>query len=109
MRISRCLMYRFSDEFHEADEGFRRRDIQKIFYSLGLELDYSRGFGFLAYALAGFSDKLSVLGKLPGNCLITRLLIRVDSALQSLPIVNLLALHWMVRARKLGETRPRCR
>jgi SAM-dependent methyltransferase len=108
-RLGRRLMYRHNDEFHIEDEGFRRRDIQKILCSLGLKLDYSRGFGFLAYALAGFPDKFGVLGKLPGNCLITRLLIRVDNALQSLPIVNLLALHWMVRARKLGETRPRSR
>jgi SAM-dependent methyltransferase len=106
-RLGRRLMYRHSDEFHEADEGFRRRDIQKILFSLSLEMDYSRGFGFLAYALAGFPDKLSILGKLPGNCLITRLLIGIDSALQALPIVHLLALHWMARARKRGETRPR--
>jgi SAM-dependent methyltransferase len=106
-KLCRRLMYRHSDEFHEEDEGFRRRDIQRILSGLDLELDYSRGFGFLAYALAGFPDKLSVLGKLPGKCLITRLLIRIDSALQSLPIVNLLALHWMVRGRKPGETRAR--
>ncbi len=106
-RLGRRLMYRHSDEFHEEDEGFRRRDIQGLLSNLGLKLDYSRGFGFLAYTLAGFPDKLSVLGKLPGNCLIARLLISIDNMLQSLPIVHRLALHWMATARKPDETLTR--
>ena len=64
-------------------------------------VDHSQGFGFLAYTLAGFPDKLDVLGKTPGSCLITRLLIGVDTFLAALPGVNRLGLHWMVRARKI--------
>jgi SAM-dependent methyltransferase len=99
-RLARRLIYRCSDEFHEKDEGFRRQHIQGLLSDLDMEIDYSRGFGFMAYTFAGFPDKLGVLGKAPGNCLITRLLIRIDDVLQSLPIIHHLALHWMVRARK---------
>jgi ubiquinone/menaquinone biosynthesis C-methylase UbiE len=100
-RLARRLMYRHSEEFHEDDEGFRRAEILEMLAALGLIVDHSRGFGFLAYALAGFPDKLDVLGKIPGNCVITRLLIGVDTFLAALPGINRLGLHWMVRARKV--------
>jgi SAM-dependent methyltransferase len=99
-RLARRMMYRRSGEFHEGDEGLRRQPILKILSSLGLEVDYSRGFGFLAYTMAGFPDKIGVLGKVPGNGFITRFLIGVDIVLGSLPMIDRLALHWMVRARK---------
>jgi SAM-dependent methyltransferase len=99
-RLARRMMYRHSGAFHEGDEGLRRQPILKVLSSLGLKVDYSRGFGFLAYTLAGFPDKIGVLGIVPGNVFITRFLIGVDAALKSLPIVHRLALQWMVRTRK---------
>ncbi len=99
-RLARRIMYLHSGEFHEEDEGLRRQPILGLLSSLGVKVDYSRGFGFLAYTLAGFPDKIGVLGKVPGNCFITRFLIGVDVVLQSLPIIHRLALHWIVRARK---------
>ena len=99
-RLARRLIYRLSGEFCEEDEGLRRQPILGLLSALGLRVDYSRGFGFLAYALAGFPDKLAVLGRMPGNCLITRFLIRLDAFLKSLPIIHQFGLHWMVRARK---------
>lgn len=100
-RLARRGMYAANDEFHEEDEGFRRREIIPMLESLGFEIEHSRGFGFLAYTFAGFPDKLGVLGKIPGNRVITRILIAVDSLLESLPLVNRMALHWQVRARKV--------
>jgi SAM-dependent methyltransferase len=99
-RIARRFLYRCSDEFHEKDEGFRRQPIQELLFNLGMEVEYSWGFGFFAYTFAGFPDKLNILGKTPGNILITRVLIGLDDVLQSLPFIQRLALHWMVRARK---------
>lgn len=99
-RLARRMMYRHGRGFHEGDEGLRRQPILKTLSSLGMKVYYSRGFGFLAYTLAGFPDKVGVLGRLPGNGLITRFLIGMDSILESLPIIHRLALHWMVGARK---------
>lgn len=99
-RLARRFMYRQSEEFHEEDEGLRRTQILGLLASLGLKVDYSRGFGFLAYSLAGFPDKLGVLAKVPGNCLITQCLISIDTVLEALPGINRLALHWMVKAKK---------
>jgi ubiquinone/menaquinone biosynthesis C-methylase UbiE len=100
-RVVRRFMYRRSEEFHEDDEGLRRKQVLPLLSSLGLAVDYSRGFGFLAYTLAGFPDKLGLLSVVPGNCQITRFLIGLDSFLETLPAINSLALHWIVRARKL--------
>ncbi len=99
-RTARRIMYRRSAEFHEEDEGFRRSEINALLEEAGFEIEVSRGFGFLAYTLAGFPDKLDILGKLPGNCALTRLLIRVDRLLESLPLINRMALHWQIRAKK---------
>jgi ubiquinone/menaquinone biosynthesis C-methylase UbiE len=99
-RLARRIMYRHRDDFHEGDEGLRRQPVLRVLSSLGLKVDYSRGFGFLAYTLAGFPDKIGLLGAVPGNRFLTRLLIGVDSVLKSLPIIHRLALQWMVRARK---------
>jgi SAM-dependent methyltransferase len=99
-QLARRLIYRHSDGFNEKDEGFRWKPTLKLLSALNMVVDYSRGFGFLAYTFAGFPDKLSVLGKLPCNCFITHFLIRVDTILEFMPIIHRLALHWMVRARK---------
>ncbi|MCP4678785.1 MAG: methyltransferase domain-containing protein, partial [Deltaproteobacteria bacterium] len=99
-RLARRVMYRKSDEFHEEDEGFRRDEIVSMLEGCGFEIQVSRGFGFFAYTLAGFPDKLGMLDKIPGNCRLTRMLIRLDGLLESLPKVNETALHWQLRAIK---------
>lgn len=99
-RAARRLMYAVNREFHRQDEAFRRNRIIPLLEDVGLEIEYSRGFGFLAYVFAGFPDKLGILGKMPGNGAITRCLIAVDTLLEALPYINRLALHWQVRARK---------
>jgi ubiquinone/menaquinone biosynthesis C-methylase UbiE len=101
-RAARAAMYRDSQDFHEDDEGFRRKEIIPMLESCGFALERSRGFGFSAYVLAGFPDKLGLLGKLPFNRAITRVLIAVDTILEGLPWVNQLALHWQVSARKVA-------
>lgn len=98
--LARRLMYRASDEFHEEDEGFRRREILPLLALQGFEVEHSRGFGFLAYALAGFPDKLNLLDRLPGRCRITRTLIALDRVLERLPHIGDLALHWQLVAIK---------
>ena len=98
--LARKIMYRKSEEFHEEDEGFRRKEIVPMLEEVGFRIEASRGFGFAAYTLAGFPDKINILGKIPGRCLITRLLILVDRFFESIPFINQLALHWQVRARK---------
>ena len=99
-RWARNMMYAKSEEFHEEDEGFRRRKIIPLLKATGFDIEYSRGFGFFGYVFAGFPDKLGILEKVPGSGSITRLLIAVDNVLEMLPYINTLALHWQVRARK---------
>lgn len=99
-RLARRRMYAASDEFHDEDEGLHRRDIIPLLHRAGFTVQVSRGFGFLAYTLCGFPDKLPLLTHVLGNCLITRLLIATDRILEAIPLVNRLALHWQLRAVK---------
>lgn len=98
--VARYVMYRFSREFHEDDVAFTRGKILPLLKESGFAVEYSRGFGFLGYVLAGFPDKLGLLNHVPGACTLTRLLIGLDSLLERIPFVHALALHWQVRARK---------
>lgn len=100
-RIARQWMYSNSDEFEEEDEGFYRKEIEPMLTDLGFEIEYSRGFGFFAYTFAGFPDKLNVLGRLPGAMFLTNVMIAADNLLERIPLVNRMALHWQVRARKV--------
>jgi ubiquinone/menaquinone biosynthesis C-methylase UbiE len=100
-RIARHLMYRRSSEFSELDEGFRRKRITPLLEAAGFSIEYSRGFGFAAYALCGFPDKLAILSHIPFACGLAKILISVDNFLERLPAVHTLGLHWQVRARKL--------
>jgi ubiquinone/menaquinone biosynthesis C-methylase UbiE len=100
-RIARHWMYVNSDEFEEEDEGFYRKEIEPMLTELGFEIEYSRGFGFFAYTFSGFPDKLNLLGHLPGAVFLTNVMIFVDNLLERIPVVNKLALHWQVRARKV--------
>jgi ubiquinone/menaquinone biosynthesis C-methylase UbiE len=97
-RAARWAMYRASSGFHEDDEGFLRADVLPALDRAGFDVEVSRGFGFAAYALAGFPDKLPLLGSVPGRCRITRGLIALDGLLEAIPGVRDLALHWQVRA-----------
>lgn len=97
-RLARRRMYAGSDEFHDDDEGLRRREIIPMLQRAGFTVQRSRGFGFFAYTLCGFPDKLPLLKKIPANRAITRLLIALDRALEAIPIINRLALHWQLRA-----------
>jgi len=99
-RLARRRMYAGNDEFHDQDEGFRRREILPMLERSGFSVEVSRGFGFLAYTLCGFPDKLAILSRLPLHELIGRSLILADRTLEALPLVGRLALHWQVRARK---------
>ncbi len=99
-RLARRRMYAASDEFHDDDEGLRRRDIIPMLRRAGFTVQVSRGFGFLAYTLCGFPDKLPVLARVPGNRAITHALIALDRMLEAIPLINRLALHWQLRAVK---------
>lgn len=102
-RLARGRMYAASNEFHEEDEGFRRNEIMPILKEHGFSVEYSRGFGFLAYTLAGFPDKLDILCRLPTvvSVALTRTMVKIDNFFEMLPGANRLALHWQVRARKV--------
>jgi SAM-dependent methyltransferase len=99
-RAARWVMYRTSSGFHEDDEGFRRAEVLPALERAGFDVEISRGFGFAAYTLAGFPDKLPLLKHVPGRCLITRCLIWLDGLLEAIPGLRGLALHWQVRAVK---------
>ena len=99
-RFARRRMYAGSDEFHDDDEGLRRREIITMLHRTGFGVQKSRGFGFFAYTLCGFPDKLPLLQRIPANRAITTMLIAVDRILESVPLINRLALHWQLRAEK---------
>jgi ubiquinone/menaquinone biosynthesis C-methylase UbiE len=100
-KLVRGRMYRCSDEFHDEDEGFERSEMIPLLKKCGFFIEFSRGFGFFAYVFSGFPDKLGVLKYIPGNKLITRLFIALDTVLEHIPIVNRFALHWQVCASKV--------
>jgi len=99
-RLARRRMYADNDEFHDEDEGFRRREVIPLLQDAGFTIERSRGFGFLAYTLCGFPDKLAILSRVPLNHIFARALIFTDRALESLPLIGRLALHWQVRAQR---------
>ena len=100
-RLARRRMYAGSDEFHAEDEGFRRREIIPLLEQAGFTVERSRGFGFLAYTLCGFPDKLAILSRVPANRIVAHALILADRILEAMPLVGRFALHWQVCARKL--------
>ena len=99
-RLARRRMYAGSNEFHNEDEGLRRREILPMLREAGFVLERSRGFGLAAYTLCGFPDKVAWLNHVPLSGAVAKALIMVDRMFESLPVVGRLALHWQVRARK---------
>ncbi|HUT78181.1 MAG TPA: class I SAM-dependent methyltransferase [Polyangia bacterium] len=97
-RAARWAMYRAGSGFHEDDEGFLRAEVLPALDRAGFDVVISRGFGFAAYTLAGFPDKLPLLARVPGRCRLTRALIALDRLLEAIPGLGNLALHWQVRA-----------
>ena len=99
-RIARQRLYKDSEDFNIDDEGFRRREILPMLKNIGLEVELSRGFGFFGYTFAGFPDQIGILKHIPGACVLTRLMIVADNFIERIPLIETLALHWQVRARK---------
>lgn len=99
IKLARRIMYRRSAHFDEGDEGFTKRGIVALCERAGFQVARADKYGVFAYVLAGFPDHLGILKHVPGNVLLTRLLIRVDRALCAISGLSLLGFHVVVVAR----------
>jgi len=96
IRLARKILYKKSQHFDEGDEGFTRRGILGLCEQAGFEMHTVKKYGVLAYVFAGFPDHLGVLRFIPGNALLTKLLIRLDRVLCAVPGLSLLGFHIVV-------------
>jgi len=104
VRAARSILYRKSDRFDEKDKGFRQSETEEMIRQLRLfDIIRVQRFGFLAYALAGFPDHLPVLKWVPFNRGATRVLIRLDRFLSTVPFMNKLSLHMIFVLKKRGN------
>ena len=105
-RLARRRMYANSDEFHDADEGFRRRDIMPLLEEAGFHVERSRGFGFLAYTFCGFPDKLAIMNRVPANHVVAQALIILDRILEALPPLHRDPFDHLIIAQAQAEGAP---
>jgi len=96
IRFARWVLYRKSEHFDEGDQGFRRRDLVRLYEEGGFDVVRVEKYGFLAYALAGFPDHLGILRHVPFSSWLTRLFIRIDRVVCALPLLSLLAFQLVV-------------
>lgn len=100
LRFARKILYKFSKEFDESDEGYTQKELADSVGNAGFQVIKIKRFGFLGYLLAQFPDKINILSKIPFNIAITRVLIFVDSVLVKIPIIRTLSFHVIILAKK---------
>lgn len=102
IRMARKIMYKKSKSFHEEDKAFLQRELEKIINRNGkFSIEKIERFGFVAYALAGFPDHISILKYFPFNQTITKILIAIDKLLAKTHFVKRQSLHIIMKLRSL--------
>jgi len=105
VRLARKIMYKRSKSFDEDDKAFLQSELETIINEEGsFTTEQIERFGFVAYALAGFPDHISILEHLPFNQTITRILIVIDRILAGTPFIKKQSLHIIVKLRKRNAT-----
>jgi SAM-dependent methyltransferase len=100
IRLARAALHRVrAKAFDRGDRAFRTRELERLAEEAGFELEASRPFGWLAYALAGFPDHLPALRWFPFGGAIARALLAFDAAVLALPPASLLSFQRVVVAR----------
>lgn len=99
IRWARYLMYKFSRHFDLGDEGFRMKQLVRMYEDAGYEVVYAGHYGVFSYMFAGFPDHLGVLRYVPGNAAIVRFFIKLDRVLCRLPLLKWLAFQVVVSGR----------
>ncbi len=100
VRLARKIMYKKSKSFDEDDKAFLQRDLETIINKNGkFSIEKIERFGFVAYALAGFPDHISILKYFPFNQIIAKILIVIDKVLAKIPFVKRQSLHIIMKLR----------
>lgn len=101
VRMARKKMYKKSSKFSEDDVAFMAKDLKKAIIQTGYKILHIERFGFLSYVFAGFPDHFSLLAKIPGNVVITKIFIAMDKILSRIPLLNRQSLHIIFLAVKI--------
>lgn len=101
LRLPRKLFIKKSDRFEDSHRSFTSRELFHMLRGAGFSIQKKKKFGFLAFPLCGMSDILPIMKFLPFNKVITRLLIFVDKALASIPLVNNESWHIIIKSLKV--------
>jgi len=101
VRLARKKMYSKSDKFSEDDVAFLSRELVTTLKKTGYQISHIEWFGFLSYVFAGFPDHFSLLAKIPGNVILTKIFIAIDKILSRTPLLNRQSLHIIILATKI--------
>lgn len=96
IRFARWVLYRNSEHFDEGDQGFRRRDLVRLYETSGFRVTKVKKYGVLAYALCGFPDHIGIMRWVPASTWFTKLFIRIDRVLCAIPGLSMLAFQLIV-------------
>ncbi|NOZ84769.1 MAG: class I SAM-dependent methyltransferase [Deltaproteobacteria bacterium] len=75
-------------DFDEQDPSFRKAELHGMLKAAGMRLLAIQGFGYAAYAFAGFPDKFDPLSRVPAAKFLTRCLIAMDRQLCRIPVIE---------------------
>lgn len=100
VRGLRGLLYRFSKHFDTGDEGFRTEQLKELFRKADLEVVEAKRYGVFGYALSGFPDHVRWMKYVPGNLLLTKLMVRMDRVICAIPGLRAFAFQIIVVGRK---------
>lgn len=94
LRTIRWFWYRLSRKFSLHHKAFRSRELLRPLADAEMRVLQAEPLGYVAFPVVGMVDFLPVLRYLPGK----RLLTRLDSALEKVPLVRGHAWHLVVIA-----------
>ena len=100
IRVARRIMYKFSEEFDEKDEGYKQDELVEAFRNAGFEVAIVKRAGYLGYLFAQFPDKFSFLSNLPFSIGITRILIFLDRIFAIIPLLKSISFQVVILGRK---------
>lgn len=100
--FARNMLYKFSPHFEEGDEGFRRKQMIRLYEEAGFEVTDIQRYGFLGYIFSAFPDLVPWTRLIPGNVLLTKFFVVFDRVLCKIPVLKLLAFQLIV----VGKKRP---
>ncbi len=91
-----------SSGFSGSHQVFESRELKMELKEAGFRVGYKRRFGLAGFALCAMAHHFPLMRFIPGNHLLSGLLIRLDEVLADRFPTRSLAWHIIIRAEKLG-------